>query len=118
MQITLPEPPSANRYWRTYRGKVVPSTEAKRYKAAVALLASRSKPIPAGTPCSVLIRWYRGIRSGDLDNRIKVLLDALKGLAFEDDGQVVELHAYRHDDAGNPRVEVDVVRSPSGEMAA
>ena len=29
----------------------------------------------------------------DLDNAVKVALDALQGLAFADDAQVVELHA-------------------------
>jgi Holliday junction resolvase RusA-like endonuclease len=32
-------------------------------------------------------------------------------VAFEDDSQVVEIHAHRMDDAANPRVEVRVERA-------
>jgi Holliday junction resolvase RusA-like endonuclease len=37
-----------------------------------------------------------------------VLEDALNGLAYEDDKQIVELHAYRYDDKKNPRIEIEV----------
>ena len=33
----------------------------------------------------------------DLDNVVKVVLDALNGLAYADDAQVVEIHATKHD---------------------
>jgi Holliday junction resolvase RusA-like endonuclease len=32
-----------------------------------------------------------------LDNRAKVALDALNGIVWDDDSQVVELHLYRQD---------------------
>jgi Holliday junction resolvase RusA-like endonuclease len=32
-----------------------------------------------------------------LDNRAKVALDALNGLLWADDQQIVELHLFRHD---------------------
>jgi hypothetical protein len=36
---------------------------------------------------------------------------ALNGIAYCDDSQVVELHAYRLDDKDHPRVEVQVIRA-------
>jgi hypothetical protein len=39
---------------------------------------------------------------------IKVLVDALQGIAYSNDSQVSELHAYLHDDKARPRVEVNV----------
>lgn len=89
---------------------MVLSTEAREYKAAVFLRAiqARLKPIPAPTPCTLTIHWYRAQRSGDLDNRLKVIGDALIGTAYEDDKQIVELHAFRHDDKTNPRVEITI----------
>lgn len=30
------------------------------------------------------------------------------GIAYSDDGQIVELHAYRFDDKNNPRMEVEI----------
>jgi Holliday junction resolvase RusA-like endonuclease len=51
---------------------------------------------------------YRPRKAGDLSNRIKVLEDALNGIAWIDDKQIVEIHARREDDASNPRVEVRI----------
>lgn len=102
--LTLPEPPSANRWWRNVNGRMVTSREAREYKARVSLLGSRNK-LAAG-PIRLCIEWHRGRRSGDLDKRVGVLLDALQGVLYDNDSQIVELIAKRFDDAGNPRVAV------------
>lgn len=109
--LTLPLPVSANRYWRNYRGRTVVSPEAKDYKAAVYLQASHLGIRPFTGPVAVYLHVYRARKSGDLDNSIKVLLDALCGVAYADDKQIVELHGWRHDDPENPRVEVEVRRA-------
>lgn len=103
IRLTLPEPPSANRYWRVWRGRAVKSAEARAYQARVKL-ARRGRPLEGNV--SVLFHWFRGRRSGDLDNRLKVALDALRSVAFADDRQVVAILAYRHEDKANPRIEV------------
>lgn len=107
--ITLPEPPSANRYWRNARGRFVRSTAANNYKSTVGWQAiAQGVGNPLDGEVAVTLRWFRGRRSGDLDNRIKVAVDALNGIAYEDDKQIVELHAFRFDDKQNPRLEVQV----------
>lgn len=108
MRLVLPYPPSANRYWKTWRGRTVKSAEARAYALAVGMLCRAARAKPLAGPVVVSIGVYRPRRAGDLDNRIKVTLDSLRGHAFEDDEQVVELHAYRHDDKARPRVEVEV----------
>lgn len=106
--LMLPLPVSANRYWRTWRGRTVVSAEAKAYKRAVWLQAQHLGIQPFAGPVAVYLRVYRARKSGDLDNCIKVLLDALCGVAYADDKQIVELHGWRADDPRNPRVEVEV----------
>ena len=106
-KITLPYPPSANRYWRTYNNRVVVSAEARAYKKQVAESWIWNGDPVAGE-VSVTLKVFRPRRSGDLDNRIKTLLDSLNGIAYNDDSQVVELHAYRFDDKHAPRVEVEI----------
>lgn len=106
MKATLPYPPSTNVYWRVFRGRAVLSAEAKKYKATVKVLLAKH-PILSG-PVALTAYVYRPQRSGDLDNRLKVLGDALNGVIWADDKQVVEIHAYRHDDKANPRVEIEV----------
>ena len=107
-RLVLPMAPSANRYWRTFRGMTVISQEAKAYKAGAAESAKAQGATVFDCPVSVTVWVYRGRKSGDLDNRLKVVLDALQGICYVNDDQIVEIHAYRHDDKGNARIEVEV----------
>ena len=102
-------PPSANVYWRMGKGRIYVSDEAADYKEDVAKM-SRQQGLkePLEGDVAVMFRFYRARRSGDLDNKLKVLIDALKGIAYADDKQITELHAYRFDDPKNPRVEVEI----------
>ena len=107
MTYTLPEPPSANRWWRRFGTRMVLSDEARFYKKKVAaMLHGKAKPLKGDV--SLTMAWYRGRKAGDLDKRQGILLDALQGCLYVNDAQIVALHAYRYDDKANPRVEVSV----------
>lgn len=106
MNITLAYPPSANRYWRVWRGRAVKSDEARAYQANVQLQLRGMRPVTG--PVRVHLDVVRPAKRGDLDNCIKVLLDALKGRAYLDDSQVVQIVARRFDDKARPRVDVTV----------
>lgn len=108
LRLTLPLPPSANRYWRSANGHVYVSEEAKAYKTEVQYAWFEEPKCFFIEHVSVTLRIFQARKSGDLDNRVKVLLDALRGLVYQDDSQVVELHAFRGDDKANPRVEVEI----------
>lgn len=109
MKLTLPVPPSANRYWRTFRGHSVVSAEAKAYKIDAAWMAKAAGITePLAGDVALTVRWYRERKSGDLSNRLKILEDALNGIAYNDDSQIVRIVAERYDDKRNPRVEVEV----------
>lgn len=90
MILELPMPPSANRYWRVFRGHTTRSPEARAYIAKVKRLYT---PQPFTGPVAVRLDVH--LCRGDLDNRIKVVLDALKGLAYVDDKQVRSLRAEK-----------------------
>lgn len=85
------------------------SNEARAYKASIAQL--RGIAVHVGS-VRITLDWYRSRRAGDLDKRIGVCLDALQGVLFDNDSQIVELRATRHDDPTNPRIEVCV--EPAG----
>ena len=108
MKLTLPYPPSANRYWRNYRGITVTSEDALAYKAEVGYIARSRGVQPLHGPVCLTLEMYRPRRSGDLDNRLKCLIDSLNGIAWGDDSQITEIHAYRYDDKARPRVEVEI----------
>jgi len=111
LEFTVPYPPSGNRLTRRGRFHQYESKESKAYKVGVGLLLKSQKVTKFDKEAllSVTAHIYRPRASGDLDNRLKALLDALNGLVWEDDRQVVEIHAYRNDDKANPRVEVIVM---------
>ena len=107
-KLTLPWPPSSNRLWRNCRGVMVKSDEARAYQLEIAMRARVKGLRPRDGEVKVTLDFYRPRKSGDLDNRIKVVLDGLQGTAFKDDSQVVEILARRHDDPAHPRVEAKI----------
>lgn len=135
VRLVLPSPPSANRYWRSFvprggtRAITVVSDEAKAYKRDVLKLALTSgvrDPIRGRVELRVSLYparpqdwakraqrnpddWDDGVRSIDLDNALKVLLDALKNVAFDDDCWVRKIVAERCEpDERGARVEVEI----------
>ena len=99
--LRLGYPVSANRYWRTCRGRTYRSSEAEQYKASAKAIATAADLVAIEGPAAVSITLHpkltkRGVASLariDLDNCIKVTLDALNGIAYRDDSQVVRLIA-------------------------
>jgi Holliday junction resolvase RusA-like endonuclease len=112
--LRLPEPPSANRWWRmvTIKGqaRMLLSSEARAYKQLVfaTLDAHGVKPIAADAEVHVKIDWWRSRKSGDLDKRLGVVLDALQGAVYVNDAQITRLEAARHDSAGTSAIVVCV----------
>lgn len=111
--LILPYPPSANRYWRIYRGRAVPSAEAALYKRlvwAVARSGGISDPTTAPVALALILRpvepkdWHKRqkadpngytVRCIDLDNCQKVALDALQGIAYANDKKVMCIRIER-----------------------
>lgn len=56
----------------------------------------------------------RPTKRPDLDNVAKIILDALNGLAYHDDSQVVELHIDKYYST-TPRVEVVLSEIPTAQ---
>lgn len=116
MKLELPYPPSVNSWWRfDQRGVAYTTTTARKYKNTAKLVAlsqlsawQRGAHTPTHGNVALTVHVYRPRAQGDLDNTLKVLLDALNGIAYVDDSQVVALHAFRHDDRARPRVEVTI----------
>lgn len=114
VELVLPFPPSANRYWRVFRGRPVLSAEAKLYKQIVARLGAGLPKLPAEGDLHLQVVIFRPARSRrrDLDNNLKVLLDALQGVVYENDLRVSRITAEHWDTCPErPRVEVVVGRA-------
>jgi crossover junction endodeoxyribonuclease RusA len=117
LKLILPYPVSANRYWRTVvakkqqRALTFVSQEAKTYKAEVGWRAKEAgirAPIVGPVQLTFRLVPKNGVCM-DLDNALKVSIDALKGIVFGDDSQVYRLVAERLDaDPTGARLEVDI----------
>lgn len=120
MKLILPYPVSANRYWRhishpsTKRPITLISREAKAYREACAWIAkcAGAKTISGIVELRILLVPKNGICM-DLDNALKVAIDALKGIVYGDDAQVYCIVAHRADaDPAGSRLEVEVLPYP------
>lgn len=114
IKLKLPYPPSVNGAYAVVRGRKVLSANGRDYKANVGVecMAARLRPFQGNV--AIRLDVYRPRRTGDLDNVQKLLFDALKGHAWNDDKQIVEIHAYRHDDKKDPRVEIEIEQVGEG----
>lgn len=116
VRLTFPYPPSANRYWRSVvingSVRVLVSSEARLYKRRCATIAAATCKAPLSGPLSIVLNVYRPMKRGDLSNRIKVIEDAMQGVVFHDDDQIVQIEARRFDDKHNPRVEITIKQTP------
>ena len=112
--LILPYPPSTNRYWRHTVNRsgqpvIYLTQDGKEYKTIVGWMALKSGYTqPYAEEVILYLDVYRPRQVGDLDNRIKILMDALQGFCYENDSQVVEIHARRFEDKTDPRAEVRV----------
>ena len=105
-------PPSANRYWRHANGRTYKSEEAGQYQRTVRLEALASgvrRPMKGKVgihltlhpvaPKDYARKLAKGledsIRCMDLDNALKIVIDALNGVVIDDDSQVRHIVAER-----------------------
>ncbi len=119
LTLTLPYPISANRYWQPVKIgahiTIVPTKDAKAYRKEVACLAFTQgvrRPIAGRIKVTLQLyphrpldwqkrqrlhgaAWDDTVQCMDLTNAEKVLLDALNGVAFEDDNRIFDYHAQR-----------------------
>lgn len=89
------EVPSVNHYLgRTKYGRVYTTPKAREFKKLMQIYCKDFEMFSGSV--GVIFKWYiNHNRRSDLDNRLKVLLDSLTGIAYEDDKQVVSINAEK-----------------------
>lgn len=70
-------------------------------------LAAAVRPFRGPVTMEVEIYWPDK-RRRDLDNTVKSICDALNGIAYEDDSQIVQLLTTKHLDRDNPRAVITI----------
>ncbi|WP_426750208.1 RusA family crossover junction endodeoxyribonuclease [Myxococcus sp. Y35] len=88
VRLSLPWPPSGNRYWRSDRGATPHvSDEGKAYKARVKASHAGQHALKGPVVLSATL-YPPTLQKSDLGNRLKVLEDALELVAYLNDNQV------------------------------
>lgn len=93
IELELPYPPSANHYWRTWRGRMLISRKGREYRERVLVTMRLAAVKPIAGPLAVHVELYPPDgRRRDADNALKAINDSLQhGGAFHDDSQIVWL---------------------------
>lgn len=97
--ILMPYPVGVNRVWRNFKGRMVANPAAESWKRTAANLARMSGLSLHSGPVSVHYKLHpKANQDGssskvrlDIDAPAKALLDALNGVAWNDDKQVIRL---------------------------
>lgn len=95
--ITLPWPPSNNRYYRHNRGRTHISDEGQAYRDRVAgIIKDLMLDIGLSTPVKIRIECHMpDRRRRDLDNLQKAAFDALTKAGFWQDDQQVDYYSVK-----------------------
>lgn len=89
--IDLELPPTTNKSFRVGKGRFYETPEYQNWKMVAALQArTQCKHKPSDLEMKLVIEMYQQF-GGDIDGRLKPLLDALNGVVYVDDKQIVEI---------------------------
>ena len=113
MTITLyTTPVPINRKFFIVRGRNILSKRYREAKIALAAeIAGEWTTAPLSTPVELNIKQYFGDkRRRDIDAHLKILLDAMEGIVYDNDNQIFEMHVTKNYDKENPRVEITICK--------
>ena len=125
--LTIPGDPKAWQRARTFGKRFFNSPQMVHYQNKIAVFAKNEgiKPMEGPVKLELLFyfarpkKWCRAKdptcalvmpRRPDTDNLIKMIGDGLNGIAWLDDGQIVDVRAgkYYHEIGGSPRTEIKI----------
>lgn len=118
LAFTIPGRPVTWQRTNDVRGRRVTDAEQRREKRRIAMLARAA--LPSGWPTDAeyaieVIGYWPDRRFGDVDRLVSLTMDALEGVAYRVDRQVVAQGGARRVDRERPRVEVCVAPLREGE---
>jgi len=96
--FTLPYPPSLNRIYRSkVNGGVRKTASAKKWAVDAGWAYKASGGIRLTGPVTIMVNLFQPAdgQKRDVDNALKILLDAMNGVAWIDDSQVVAIGAVK-----------------------
>jgi len=108
--ITLPIMAcSVNKYYRSWKGRVLISQDGREFKKLVQVHLDNYEKIMGKIELK-LILYFKDKRKRDVDNYAKVLIDCLKNKLFEDDDMIYKLYMEKHIGCGENKIEIIVTK--------
>jgi Holliday junction resolvase RusA-like endonuclease len=99
-----------NHYWKSSGHHRYISPEGRDFKRLLTTQAKRNNFQLLEGDVEVRINWFKkGRERGDLDNILKVIMDSLNGIGYQDDSQVKSIIARMWEKTGNNGVEIQVL---------
>lgn len=109
----LEKPVSVNScYSNGKNGRRFMTATGKAFKEAVAYATTHGMRVGGWEDCDpdgkyiVTITYFFPSNRNDIDGSNKLVLDAMQGIVYNNDSQVVELHCYKNKDKDNPRIRI------------
>lgn len=87
---------------------------SKKYRTAKEDLAYEIRSawkheIRKGSVCMNILLYFGDNRRRDIDAYLKILLDAMTGIVYEDDSQIDEMHVFKQVDIKSPRTVIQIL---------
>lgn len=102
-------PPLINRSYKSGNGRFYKDSEQSARQDSYGLQArSQYREKPLNGPLSVVYEFYYSRSNTDWESGVKGTQDALNGIVWKDDVQIIEAVVRKHSDPKNPRVDVIV----------
>lgn len=108
VRLSFDLPVSVNKMYTRGGTGVILTNEARIWKRYAALVAKNQWGDADPFKGDVRMEYHFIGSKSDIDNGIKLAQDALIGIAYLDDKQVIQIHAYLTRKDKNPRLEIEV----------
>lgn len=107
----LTKPIPVNQKFSVIGGRMFLSKKYREVKEAMEWEVKgqwHGEPLSGDVVLNVLF-YYGDSRKRDIDAYLKILLDSMSGIVYEDDSQINEMHVFKEVDKDTPRIVIQVV---------
>jgi crossover junction endodeoxyribonuclease RusA len=107
--FTVPGNPIPWERSRSRGGQHFTAPRSRAHKDRILAFARQARVPKLLGPVMLSVTFYRKTKQRcDIDNLVKAVQDALNGVAYADDAQIVSLVAIKAFSSGDPRTEVEL----------
>ena len=107
---------SVNKYYRSWKGRVLISKDGKEFKKNIDLLLGDNQKVFGKIQLNLYL-YFKDKRKRDVDNYAKVLIDCLKNRLFEDDDMIYKLYMEKFIGYGEDKICIEIIPLETDELS-